>query len=380
MDGNRFQLAWPDWLEQRPWDIAALLNARHRQLRALRGVVDLVCGGPPCQGYSFSGKRDPQDPRNQLYRQYIEFVNLVRPRVLLVENVPGFKVPHGIKARHARQGKSKGRPRRSGAEQLRMALGDSYVLDDCLVHAADFGVPQIRDRYFAIGVRRDLFSPTSPGWAEQLIGGARAELLRKRHLGNKPITARQALADLEIRDYERNVEDYLPDDSCRSNRGFLQLRYRPPRSPNKYIRAMRAGLNGHAPNSLRLARHAPNIERRFKRIIDKFPSGRRLNEQERRRLGLRKLRLVPLDAHAPAHTLTTLPDDLLHYCEPRILTVREYARLQSFPDWFEFHGKYTTGGDRRCNECPRYTQIGNAVPPLVAEAWGLAIAKLLQRL
>ena len=77
----------------------------------------------------------------------------------------------------------------------------------------------------------------------------------------------------------------------------------------------------------------------------------------------------------PAPTLTTLPDDILHYGEPRILTVRECARLQSFPDWFTFHGKYTTGGDRRKVECPRYTQVGNAVPPLLAKAIGAGILK-----
>jgi DNA (cytosine-5)-methyltransferase 1 len=75
--------------------------------------------------------------------------------------------------------------------------------------------------------------------------------------------------------------------------------------------------------------------------------------------------------------LTTLPDDLLHYAEPRIHTVREHARLQSFPDWFEFQGKYTTGGDRRARECPRYTQVGNAVPPLFAEPIGETLKKLL---
>jgi DNA (cytosine-5)-methyltransferase 1 len=69
-----------------------------------------------------------------------------------------------------------------------------------------------------------------------------------------------------------------------------------------------------------------------------------------------------------------LPDDILHYCDPRILTVREYARLQSVPDWFVFKGKYTTGGNLRIKECPRYTQVGNAVPPLLA----LAIARALQ--
>ena len=80
---------------------------------------------------------------------------------------------------------------------------------------------------------------------------------------------------------------------------------------------------------------------------------------------------------SPAPTITTLPDDVLHYSEPRILTVRESARLQSFPDWFQFKGKYTTGGDRRTKECPRYTQVGNAVPPYLARAIGSALGKAL---
>ena len=71
-----------------------------------------------------------------------------------------------------------------------------------------------------------------------------------------------------------------------------------------------------------------------------------------------------------------MPDDLLHYSEPRALTVRENARLQSFPDWFEFRGKYTTGGKLRRLEVPRFTQVANAVPPLVAESIGKSLLKL----
>ena len=68
-----------------------------------------------------------------------------------------------------------------------------------------------------------------------------------------------------------------------------------------------------------------------------------------------------------------MPDDLLHYSEPRTLTVRENARLQTFPDWFAFKGKYTTGGHRRRNEVPRFTQVANAVPPVIAEIIGMAL-------
>ena len=79
-----------------------------------------------------------------------------------------------------------------------------------------------------------------------------------------------------------------------------------------------------------------------------------------------------------SNTITTIPEDTLHYKEARILTARETARIQSFPDWFEFLGRYTTGGPRRKFECPRYTQIGNAVPPLMAETLGKLIINLAE--
>ena len=102
-----------------------------------------------------------------------------------------------------------------------------------------------------------------------------------------------------------------------------------------------------------------------------------MNDANREQYSTKKHRIYPMDPWVPAPTITTLPDDVLHYSEPRILTVRESARLQSFPDWFQFRGKFTTGGDRRTKECPRYTQVGNAVPPLLARAIGLTIRAVL---
>jgi DNA (cytosine-5)-methyltransferase 1 len=84
-----------------------------------------------------------------------------------------------------------------------------------------------------------------------------------------------------------------------------------------------------------------------------------------------------LDPDRPSPTITSMPDDLLHYNEPRTLTVRENARLQSFPDWYDFKGKYTTGGHLRRKEVPRFTQVANAVPPLVARAFGELLAEIL---
>ena len=100
-------------------------------------------------------------------------------------------------------------------------------------------------------------------------------------------------------------------------------------------------------------------------------------------------RLLPEEwPEEPNVTITSAPDDLIHFSQPRILTVREWARMQTFPDWYQFHGHRTSGGDRRSGrpwegkyerDLPKYTQIGNAVPVKMAEAIGGHIAKLLQK-
>jgi DNA (cytosine-5)-methyltransferase 1 len=119
---------------------------------------------------------------------------------------------------------------------------------------------------------------------------------------------------------------------------------------------------------------------RFERIIDECKQEGRLsvqlNREMRERYGIKKMATRVLDPSKPAPTITSMPDDLLHYAEPRTLTVRENARLQTFPDWFAFQGKYTTGGDRRAREVPRFTQVANAVPPLLAELWGEVLLKI----
>jgi len=95
------------------------------------------------------------------------------------------------------------------------------------------------------------------------------------------------------------------------------------------------------------------------------------------RLPTRKHSQQVLDPQKPSPTVLTIPDDLVHPDEDRVMTVRELARLQSFPDWFEFRGKMTTGGTQRKTEVPRYTQVGNAVPPLLAKAIGVRLRALL---
>lgn len=381
---TRHRFRWPAGIPRTPLDIVELLQNKRGVLESLsqRGI-DLVCGGPPCQGFSFSGRRRRNDPRNRLIDAYAEFIRLIGPRFLLVENVPGILVPHGAMARRAKNPSGIGRPAVSYAQRLQDFVGASdgpgggYEFDKCLVDASDFGVPQHRKRYFGVGIRRDLLGSSG---ALELDASAILYSIRKQHLRALGLDSRRVSAREAIGDLSKHRNNLQPCEDNDSPHHFEELAYTPPKRPNRFVQLMRSEMNGEAPNSTRLARHTPAVQQRFALILHTYRRGVRLDDRARADLEIRKHRIVPLDPRRPAHTITTLPDDILHYKEPRILSVRECARIQSFPDWFAFQGKFTTGGDRRALECPRYTQVGNAVPPILARAWGVAIAAVDARL
>jgi DNA (cytosine-5)-methyltransferase 1 len=185
------------------------------------------------------------------------------------------------------------------------------------------------------------------------------------------VSTREAICDLEV------AGKTLVAASEKDISGFVQIQYasngKTKQTP--FVKLMRQGVCA-APDSIRLPRHKRDTVRQFNKIMSTCKKGQSLNGDDRKRLGIKKHALTPLDSKLPSSTVTTLPDDMIHYSEPRILTVRENARLQTFPDWFEFTGDYTTGGKQRRRACPRYTQVGNAVPPLFAEAIGRVLRKL----
>ncbi len=345
--GARFRYAWPSWLEKMPWSIENLLKKHRSQLKALRGKVDLIAGGPPCQGFSCAGRRRADDPRNAMVEHYLQLVDLVKPRFLILENVRGitldFKTGSGPRSKNF-------------AEEIVRRLSASYTVQTRVIKASQFGVPQTRPRFILIGVRHDVDKSLATLDALERF---RNVVLERYHL--KPTTtAKQALSDFET---TRNALI-----ECSDSPGFKAIGYRTPRSA--FQRAMRDGYDG-VPSDTRLANHTPVIRRRFGSIIKMCHKQRRLNVQlspaMREHFGLNKMATRVLDPKKPAPTITSMPDDLLHYSEPRTLTVRENARLQTFPDWFVFRGKYTSGGDRRGREVPRFTQVANAVPPLFGE-------------
>lgn len=350
---SRFQYAWPSWLEKKPWNIEVILDEHHEELASLRGKVDLLAGGPPCQGFSSAGRRRADDPRNMMLERYFQFVKAIEPRVLLLENVRGitldFKASNSIKRP----------PRGNFASEIIEHLSEEYDIQTTVLRASDFGVPQSRPRFILVGIRRPAILHAN--LLDQLAA-SRDIVLSRRGL-ERVATASDALSDLEIRRNELVA--------CCDSPGFEAIGYRAPLTA--FQRAMRDGSTG-APTDTRLAKHTPTIRERFADIIDlcreQDRSTKQLSIATREQLGLSKIVTRVLDPDKPAPTITSMPDDLLHYSEPRTLTVRENARLQTFPDWFVFRGKYTTGGHLRRQEVPRFTQVANAVPPLLSEILG----------
>lgn len=361
------QYDWPEWLPKEPIDIAKLLRSYRSNLLDLRGSVDLLAGGPPCQGFSPAGRRRRDDPRNLLFHQYVEMARLLEPAFLVFENVPGIGIEFDKGKRRRANPRRIGRPPKpflnKVVEQLERLGYRIFVLRE---RASDFGVPQARLRYLVVGAREELAGETDETEFGERLAAERERLLAASGLPlQRPVTVREAISDLEANGKPR-VE-------CPDSPRFEQIVYQGPLT--RYQRLMHEGMGTtDAPNSIRLVKHRRPTVERFARVLAECRKGVRIRASERERFAMSSI--TPLDPDRPSNTVTSLPDDFLHYSEARILTVRELARLQSFPDWFEFRGKYTTGGQARRIEVPRYTQVANAVPPLLAEAVGSAIAAL----
>jgi DNA (cytosine-5)-methyltransferase 1 len=357
---GRFRFDWPSWLPQRATGVAELLEAHKTDLKSMSGKVDMLVGGPPCQGFSSAGKRNPADPRNRLVEHYLEFVRILRPKVVLIENVRGIAADFNDDA--SVSGKT------NYAQWIIAELARDYDVTSQIIDTSDYGVPQKRHRFLIVALRKGTGLENANPF--EIVDELRPTFLRKKGFSSVPVSTKAAISDLEVKANGTNVSQ--------DTAGFAEISYSRPSS--SYQKVMNLGHEGRLSDT-RLARHRPEISARFQKIIDLCHTEGRLNvslsSELRASFGLKKCAIRVLDPDKPSPTITSMPDDLIHYSEPRTLTVRENARLQSFPDWFEFKGKYTTGGERRRREVPRFTQVANAVPPLVAEAFGIALRDVL---
>ena len=334
--GHRF--SWPRWLPKTRHGIQSFEERYRDNLIGLRGKVTLLAGGPPCQGYSIAGRRDPNDNRNLLFREYIKVVKLIQPALLLLENVKGINSEFDPKGRKERK---RGRPVTTFSQRIASGLTKlGYSVYSDTIPAADFGVPQLRERYFIIAVHESVLPSKDFSDPFKTVWGMRTSfLLSKRLPVGRPVGVDEAISDL------RSEGNSLI--SCIDMPRSQQATYLGPQS--FYQELLHGNMNGSTPNSMRLPKHGVDATNKYRQIL-RCQHGVRLSEKDKQRLGIRRHRVVPLEPSTPSHTLTTVPDDIIHYCEPRILTVREYARLQSFPDWYQFKGNYTSGGDRRSKD------------------------------
>ncbi len=330
---------------------------RHGHRGSWDGEVDLLFGGPPCQGFSVIGQRHTDDLRNALSFAFARIVRELRPRVFVFENVPGMPTVPG----------PTGRPLLSQVV-ARMRRAGYRVAAPRVLNAADFGVPQDRRRLIVIGVRSDLASqaPACPvptvepvpkrprgqatgmgGQAPDLgpcVGDALAdlpdldgfaELLDRDHVALASATTRRSAAAASryawsMRDPWRDVDD---------------LSHRRPYDPALLTSSQRTT-------------HAPGVVARFgataRGAIDPVSRFYRLHPD-----GLS----VTLRAGTGYDRGSFNAPRPLHYRWPRVVSVREAARLHSMPDWFRLHATKWHG----------FRQVGNAVPPLLARAVAGAI-------
>lgn len=333
------------------------------------GELDLLVGGPPCQGFSGIGHRrsysveKEQLPSNHLFQDMAAVVHRLRPRAFLFENVRGLL--------HARwnEGGRKGEVWEEVFNTFSKLPG--YRVAYSLVLAKDYGVPQNRPRILMVGIREDVRSPL-------LQDSESTDAITRGFLpppsGERPPDPVDLLGDLVDDDYVNGgATPQYPKPAITK----IQRWFRQPRDSTIVLRKG-ASLTEHE-----YSKHSPKVLEKFNAMLE---NGGVVPERFRTKKFAQRL-LPPRWDDGPSITATSLPDDYVHFSQPRILTVREWARLQMFPDWYQFQGKRSTGGIRRAGnpregvfdrEVPKYTQIGNAVPVGLAQAVGEHLAGILR--
>ena len=361
------------------------LTARENHERLVVGVrertadLDLLAGGPPCQGFSQVRNHDRllEDPRNRLYREFVQILAELRPRALLVENVPGMIQLQG------------GAVRRQIEAEL--SLGGEYEVHSKVLDAGDHGTPQSRPRLLFAGVRR---GEDLPPWPQGT--GVTKSLRLRRNTGRD----RRPRYELEVASESAEIAARLLDPEDASAVTVLQALSDLLEPGDEYSsdpcsayqRIIRQGCetpDDHVPSRiredtvLRLRSIPPggNVHDLPDPLLKRYVTGTKWGPAGNGKRLSRKHFYAYRQLHPDwlAWTANTKADFAYHYCLPRGLSAREVARLQGLPDQFRVitaprgtPGKLY-GGARHS----RYRQIGNAVPPPLARAIGAEIARAL---
>ena len=279
--------------------------------------IDVVIAGPPCQGFSLTGPRNFDDPRNKLYLAVIEIVRQYKPKGFIIENVPGMAVMYDGQIKD---------------EILRRFTQMGYNVECKILCAADYGVPQMRRRLIFMGVRKDIGSPDFPS---------------PTHTEETYRTCRDAISDLPSRETELGKEEDVYTSQPLT----------------EYQKLMRGKCTV-------LYNHVATAHKQFvKDIIAQVPEGGNWRDLPPGVGESRRFHEAWTRYHGdkPSKTIDTGHRNHFHYKYNRVPTIRENARLQSFPDDFVFTGTKTQ----------QNRQVGNAVPPLLGYALGKALLEII---
>lgn len=275
-------------------------------------TIDVIIGGPPCQGMSLSGPRKFDDPRNTLYLTYIRLVEEIQPKAFVIENVPGLVGLFGGQIK----------------DSIMQRFTDiGYDIQYKMLCAADYGVPQNRKRVIFVGIKNGHFE-----YPQEIEG---------------KVSCSMALSDLPTLENELGNEDMV----------YLT---KPQNAYQKLMREKSSRVKNHI---------AANHSDKVKKIISLVPDGGNYKSLPEEYKNSRNFHVAwtRFASDKPAPTIDTGHRHHFHYKYNRVPTVRECARLQSFPDDFVFLG----------NKTQQFRQVGNAVPPLMAQCIAEQLKKLL---
>lgn len=423
-------------------DIDQLLEFLEANIEIVQSIrdegIDLLSGGPPCQGFSMAGKREKNDHKNLLPLSFAKITGLIQPKVVLLENVKGITSPF----------LENGKNYYAWLEVSKAFALEGYVPLCMMLNSKYFGVAQNRPRFILYAFKLDVFN--------SILELNRTSSLLDTSLKfyNKVIENSEDLSKVTVKDFKYYDIDTEPGlfngnllpEIMNGHGKFISAieaigdirrthtKYYSSKITNGYGSVLNDTFkNKYAGENFEIQNHAPRTHNfavkarfRFYQVINEFQnglkksaenlfSGKFVSKEDSDRLFEEfrdyalyfwdkkgeyykrpkdieevkaLIKKIPTKKHSqralfefePAPAQLTIPDDICHYHMEtlRTMTVREMARFQSFPDWFEFRSKVTTGGESRKFEVPQYTQVGNAVPPLLARSLGKTISRLLE--
>ncbi|MGQ7945637.1 DNA cytosine methyltransferase [Flavobacterium sp. WC2509] len=420
------------------------LNKNPKIVRKLKlENIDLISGGPPCQSFSLAGKREKNNDKNQLPLSFARFAGLVKPKTVLLENVKGITAPFTEgdgedKRKHYAWLEVSKAFVLEGFVPVCMMLNSKYF--GVPQNRPRFILQAYRKDVFnklkRLQVNNNILLTSERFYNLVIANKDNLENISERDFIYYDIESNPEIFDgIILPKVSHLYNDFITTNDAIEDIKNASIKYKLNKTKGQYPNFLNSVFANNVNHPIQIKNHEVRNHNfvvksrfRFYQVIEQFKNGLKkgatdlFTGKEISKELLDKLKIefskhellfldnngeevskvatnieietliksIPTRKHSqralrklePAPAQLTIPDDLCHYDpnEPRTLTVREMARFQSFPDWYEFRSKVTTGGDMRKFEVPQYTQVGNAVPPLLALALGVLIKSQLQSL